>query len=128
MAKAPLSLVWRASNSCTDPKRVHINRPANQANTAVAKAFGLGSAANVASSPVLTVLSASYKPDDGSVASKRQAGVLLSRLEREDIQPGDTIVVPENLDKYRLTKDIKDWAQILYQLGLAAAGIKVLKN
>ena len=36
---------------------------------------------------------------DGSVASKRQAGVLLSRLEREDIQPGDTIFVPENLDK-----------------------------
>jgi protein involved in polysaccharide export with SLBB domain len=65
---------------------------------------------------------------DGTVVSKRQSGFLLFSLERERMMPGDTIVVPENLDKYRLTKDIKDWSQILYQFGLAAAGIKVLKN
>jgi hypothetical protein len=28
--------------------------------------------------------------------------------------PGDTIIVPEKLDKFRLTKELKDWSQIFY--------------
>jgi hypothetical protein len=42
--------------------------------------------------------------------------------------PGDTIVVPEDLQRTTRTKDFKDWTQILYQFGLGAAAIKVLKN
>lgn len=42
-------------------------------------------------------------------------------------QPGDTIVVPENLRQSTFTKDLKDWTSILYQFGLGAAAIKLLK-
>jgi protein involved in polysaccharide export with SLBB domain len=42
------------------------------------------------------------------------------------VYPGDVIVVPEDFQKTTFTKELKDWAQILYQLGLGAAAIKVL--
>ena len=42
--------------------------------------------------------------------------------------PGDTVVVPENLDRYRLTRAVKDWTQIFYQFALGVAGLKVLKD
>ncbi len=45
-----------------------------------------------------------------------------------DVMPGDSIFVPEDLQKTTFTKELKDWTQILYQLGLGAAAIKVLKN
>ncbi|HUF81704.1 MAG TPA: hypothetical protein VMN03_11250 [Burkholderiales bacterium] len=50
------------------------------------------------------------------------------RLPGEKLQPGDTIIVPE--DPYRTTwvKDLKDWTQIFYQFGLGAAAIRVLKD
>jgi protein involved in polysaccharide export with SLBB domain len=35
--------------------------------------------------------------------------------------PGDTIFVPEEMDKTTLTEDLKDWSQIIYQLGLGVA-------
>ena len=65
---------------------------------------------------------------DGSVVSKRQSGLVFSRFERERIMPGDTLVVPETLDRYRWTRDLRDWSQILYQFALGVAGLKVLKN
>ena len=65
---------------------------------------------------------------DGSVLSKRQFGFLFSRIEREKLMPGDTIVVPENLDRFRFTKELKDWSQVFYQFALGVAGFKVLKD
>jgi polysaccharide biosynthesis/export protein len=65
---------------------------------------------------------------DGSVISKRQAGYLFSRLESERIMPGDTVVVPENLDRFRFTKEVRDWSQIFYQFALGVAGLKVLRD
>ena len=65
---------------------------------------------------------------DGSVASKRQSGIVFSRFERERMMPGDTLVVPEVLDRYRWTRDLRDWSQILYQFALGVAGLKVLRN
>ena len=65
---------------------------------------------------------------DGSVLSKRQSGFLFSRIEREKLMPGDTIVVPENLDRFRFTKELKDWSQVFYQFALGVAGLKVLKD
>ena len=44
------------------------------------------------------------------------------------VNPGDSIVVPEELDQGSLTRSFKDWTSILYQFGLGAAGLKVLKN
>jgi protein involved in polysaccharide export with SLBB domain len=40
--------------------------------------------------------------------------------------PGDTIFVPEEMDKSSFVQDAKDWTQILYQFGLGVAGIKAL--
>jgi protein involved in polysaccharide export with SLBB domain len=43
-------------------------------------------------------------------------------------QPGDTIFVPEKLDKTTWTQDVKDWTQILYQFALGTAAFKTLGN
>jgi hypothetical protein len=42
------------------------------------------------------------------------------------VLPGDTIFVPEELNKSTFIQDAKDWTQILYQFGLGVAGIKSL--
>ena len=65
---------------------------------------------------------------DGSVISKRQSGYFFGNVEREKLMPGDTIVVPENLDRFRFSKELKDWSQVFYQFALGVAGIKVLKG
>lgn len=65
---------------------------------------------------------------DGSVISKRQAGWMMGSFDGERLMPGDTIVVPEDFERTTWTKTLKDYGQILYQFGLGAAAIKVLKN
>jgi len=45
-----------------------------------------------------------------------------------DLMPGDTIVVPEDMNKTVFTRQVVQWSQILYQLGLGAAAIKVLQQ
>jgi hypothetical protein len=48
------------------------------------------------------------------------------------VMPGDTIVLPEKLDRESpwsyVVRGIKDYTQILYQLGLGAAAIKTLRQ
>lgn len=41
--------------------------------------------------------------------------------------PGDTIFVPENMNKVSWTQEAKDWASILSQFGLGAVALKNLK-
>lgn len=65
---------------------------------------------------------------DGTVVSRRQGGWLISGFDGEQLMPGDTIVVPETLDRFRLTKELRDWSQIFYQFALGVAGLKVLKD
>lgn len=65
---------------------------------------------------------------DGTVRSSRQGGWLFDGLQGESLMPGDAVVVPENLDRFRLTKELKDWSQIFYQFALGVAGLKVLKT
>ena len=65
---------------------------------------------------------------DGTVISRRQSGYFISNISGVKMMPGDTIVVPEELDKFRLSKELKDWSQIFYQFALGAAGLKVLKG
>jgi protein involved in polysaccharide export with SLBB domain len=65
---------------------------------------------------------------DGSVISKRQSGWLMGSFDGERLMPGDTIVVPEDFERTTWTKVLKDYGQILYQFGLGAAAIKVLKQ
>lgn len=65
---------------------------------------------------------------DGSVISKRQSGWIMGSFDSERLMPGDAIVVPEDFDRTTWTKTLKDWGQILYQFGLGAAAIRVLRN
>jgi protein involved in polysaccharide export with SLBB domain len=65
---------------------------------------------------------------DGTVLSQRQSGWLMSSFASGRLMPGDTIVVPEAVDRVSWTKLLKDYGQIFYQLGLGAAAIKVLKQ
>ena len=65
---------------------------------------------------------------DGSVISKRQSGWLIGSFDSERVMPGDTIVVPEDFERTTWTKVLKDYGTILYQFGLGAAAIKVLKQ
>ena len=48
------------------------------------------------------------------------------------VMPGDTIVLPEKLDRESawsyIVRGVKDYTQILYQLGLGAAAIKTLRQ
>lgn len=45
-----------------------------------------------------------------------------------DVNPGDTVVVPEDVQSPSWTKAFKDWSQIFYQLGLGTAALKILKS
>lgn len=60
---------------------------------------------------------------DGTV---RQLGGWLSA--DTGIHPGDTIVVPEDVQSSGWTRIFRDWSQIFYQLGLGGAALKILKS
>jgi protein involved in polysaccharide export with SLBB domain len=68
---------------------------------------------------------------NGSVISARQSssgwigGHSLGNLAA---LPGDTVFVPEELNKTTFIQEAKDWTQILYQFGLGAAALKTIKN
>ncbi len=65
---------------------------------------------------------------DGTVVSRRQSGWFSRSFEGENLNPGDAIIVPEDFQKWRFTKELKDWTQILYQFALGVAGLKVLRD
>ncbi|WP_198320672.1 SLBB domain-containing protein [Azohydromonas aeria] len=70
---------------------------------------------------------------NGSVVSARQdGGSWFSRgrgsLGHVPALPGDTIFVPEEMDKTTFAQTARDWTQIIYQLGLGAAAVKVLRD
>jgi len=70
---------------------------------------------------------------DGSVKSARDNNSLFSMSSFDDIElmPGDTVVVPAKLDREtgwtKFVTGLKDWTQILYQMGLGAAAWNTLK-
>lgn len=64
---------------------------------------------------------------DGTVTA-RAAGRFFTIMGGETVNPGDTIVVPENLNRYSFTRELKDWSQIFYQFALGVAGLKVLRD
>jgi protein involved in polysaccharide export with SLBB domain len=69
---------------------------------------------------------------NGSVVSARQtsSGWFGSGSNMENLAalPGDTVFVPEELNKTTFMQEAKDWTQILYQFGLGAAALKTIKN
>ncbi|MDP1996616.1 MAG: SLBB domain-containing protein [Gallionella sp.] len=62
---------------------------------------------------------------DGVVFSSR-SGSMFSGFGGREAMPGDTIVVPEKLERYNLTKDLKDWTQIFYQFAIGIASLKTI--
>lgn len=70
---------------------------------------------------------------DGSVKSARDSKSLfrMSSFDDVELMPGDTVVVPAKLDRQngwtKFVTGLKDWTQVLYQLGLGAAAWKTLK-
>jgi len=66
---------------------------------------------------------------NGSVLSAREGSSFWhsgSSFNEAIVEPGDTIFVPEEINKTTFVQDAKDWTQILYQFGLGLAGIKTL--
>lgn len=74
--------------------------------------------------------------DGASVFVVRGNGTVISSLQHKQsffsrgnqiaslqVEPGDTIFVPEEMDKSTWMQQAKDWSQILYQVGLGFAGI-----
>lgn len=65
---------------------------------------------------------------DGRVLTrKNSSGMFSGGLDNVRALPGDTIVVPVKLDKGATMRAIKDWSQVVGQIGLGAAAINVLK-
>lgn len=69
---------------------------------------------------------------DGSVMAARDHNSLfsVSGFDGIELMPGDTVVVPAKLDHRtgwtKFVTGLKDWTQILYQMGLGAAAWKTL--
>lgn len=64
---------------------------------------------------------------DGTAKSGRGSG-WFTGVGGTLINPGDTIVVPEKIERSSWRQSLKEWTAIFYQFGLGAAGLKVLKN
>lgn len=70
---------------------------------------------------------------DGSVLSRRDvSGFFGGGFDSLALMPGDTLVVPEKLDRETtrnfVVRQLKDFTQILSQFGLGVAAIKVIKD
>jgi hypothetical protein len=64
---------------------------------------------------------------DGTAKSGRGGG-WFSGVSGTAVNPGDTIVVPEKIDRSSWRQALKEWTAIFYQFGLGAAGLKVLRD
>jgi polysaccharide biosynthesis/export protein len=69
---------------------------------------------------------------DGTVSHANERRGWFGSLESQALQPGDAVVVPNQLDYEswgRATiRNLKDFSQIFYQFGLGAAAIKTLRG
>jgi protein involved in polysaccharide export with SLBB domain len=69
---------------------------------------------------------------NGHVISGRQQSSSFWRsshgVERVPAQAGDTIFVPEEMDKVTFLQRAKDWTQVLYQLGIGLAAFQVFRT
>lgn len=67
---------------------------------------------------------------DGTVISKQSISHNLwssDQFDREPIYPGDTIVVPEAINKSSVLRGLTDWSAVFSQFALGAAAIQVIK-
>ncbi len=64
--------------------------------------------------------------DERNIYVIRPDGSFSIAKRRLDLYPGDTIIVPEKVDRQTTVRRMKDWTQVLYQFGLGAAGLHLL--
>jgi protein involved in polysaccharide export with SLBB domain len=64
---------------------------------------------------------------DGSVQSDQNTSSLFGGIAGQTLMPGDAVIVPESLDKFSFTRELKDWAQIFYQFALGVGAIHLLR-
>lgn len=66
---------------------------------------------------------------NGNVVSARQGGSWsgLAQFEQQPALPGDTLFVPEKLDRVSWVQAGKDWTQILYQFGIGIAALLAIR-
>ena len=60
---------------------------------------------------------------DGSLVPKRNT----SKFEKLELNPGDSLVVPEHLFKTTFLRELRNWSQVVSQFGLGVAAINVLR-
>jgi hypothetical protein len=64
---------------------------------------------------------------DGSVTPKTGFNPFTRSFDASRLNPGDSLVMPEQLFKTTFLKGLKDWSQVLGQFALGVAAINVLK-
>jgi polysaccharide export outer membrane protein len=62
---------------------------------------------------------------NGSTVGNQERGLLAGSLENLKLMPGDTVIVPEKLDRGAALRGFRDWAQILSQFALGAAAATI---
>jgi len=66
------------------------------------------------------------RADGTTVSSQGHNGFLVNSFAQARLMPGDTIVVPEKLDRGVVLRGFKDWTQIISTFVIGAAAAKVL--
>lgn len=96
-----------------------VYRPQRTANDYIQQAGGLLTTADKSEIYVIRA--------DG-VAKSGQSTGWFNGITSTELNPGDTVVVPEKIDRSTFMQSLKEWSSIFFQFGLGAAGLKVLKD
>jgi hypothetical protein len=63
---------------------------------------------------------------DGTAVSQRNHAGLFRDFESSTLDPGDTVVVPEDVDRIAWLRNVRDITQILYQIAVATGVVIAL--
>lgn len=66
------------------------------------------------------------RANGATISNQHQANLFVNNFNNLRLMPGDTIVVPEKLDRGAILRGFKDWSTVFGQFALGAAGIAAL--
>jgi polysaccharide export outer membrane protein len=64
---------------------------------------------------------------DGAVVPKQGSGAFSRSFETTQLNPGDSIVMPEGLSRNSFMRGVREWSQVFSQFALGAAAINILR-
>lgn len=96
-----------------------VYRPKRSVNDYVQQAGGVTTTADKSEMYIIRA--------DGTAKSS-QSSTWFTGIGGTTLNPGDTVVVPETIDRSTFMQSLKEWTSIFYQFGLGAAALKVLKD